>query len=79
MPAKQKQLTALTALTAPTTEGGPIVIVEQKLFSAPVHKADKEFLLNECLRTGLSQKDIIKAAIEALSKSPLPNAMPIKL
>ena len=69
-------------LTAPQTETASVTVavkVKEQLYSAPVHKADKEFLLNESIRTGLSQKDIIQAAIKALSKEPLPNAMPIKL
>jgi len=65
-----KKLT--NTVTAPTPS--------EKLYSSPVHKADKEFLLNESTRTGLSQKDIIGKALEALRKGPrIPNALPIKL
>ena len=54
--------------------------VADKLYSAPVHVADKEFLINEAARTGLSQKDIVARAIAALRKhAPIPMAMPIKL
>lgn len=51
-----------------------------KLYSTPIFKDDKEFLLNESTRTGLSQKEIVKRAIIALKRgTPIPNAMPIKL
>ncbi len=54
---------------------------QSKVFSVPCHKEDKEFLLNESVRTGLSQKYLVKVAIERLrNQSPrLPNALPIKL
>jgi len=67
------------------SQTSPTIIVaavkqDSKLFSTPIHKADKEFLLNEAIRTGLSQKDIIQRAIEALKNGKqIPNAMPIKL
>lgn len=52
----------------------------QKVYSAPVYKEDKEFLLNESIRTGLSQKEIIGRAIKELQKgSRIPQALPIKL
>jgi spore germination protein GerM len=60
------------ALPAPSSD--------TKLYSVPCHKADKEYLLNEALRTGLSQKDLLAKAIDALKKGPrIPNALPIKL
>ena len=70
--AKEAQKT----LPAPATaaKGTPAI------YSIPAHKEDKEYFLNESIRTGLSQKDLLKAAVEALKKGPkIPNALPIKL
>ena len=66
----------------PSQLNGPQVAVKSsdKLFSTPVHKHDKEYLINESIRTGLSQKDIVGRALAALRKGPgIANAMPIKL
>ena len=62
-------------LAAPATTS-----TNNKLYSVPVHKSDKEFLMNEALRTGLSQKDIVSRAIDALQQGkPIPGALPVKL
>lgn len=54
--------------------------VATAVYSTPVSKDAKEFILNEASRTGLSQKGIIDAALTALKAGKqLPNAMPIKL
>lgn len=68
---QKKQLTN-TATTAAKT-AAPV-------YSTPCSKADKEYLLNESQRTGLSQKELVAKAIEALKAAPaIPNALPIKL
>lgn len=50
------------------------------IYSLPCNKEEKEFVLNESVRTGLTQKELVKRAFDALKKGPrIPNAMPIKL
>jgi hypothetical protein len=53
---------------------------DRKVFSCPISRQSKEWILNESARTGLSQKEILNRAIAALRKGPpLPTALPIKL
>lgn len=52
-----------------------------QIFSAPVSREVKQFLLNEAARTGLSQKELIDRAVNALRQHAprIHNAMPIRL
>ena len=56
------------------------IAAAKSIYSAPVSKEAKQFLLNESARTGLSQKELVDRAIDALQAgSRIPAAMPIQL
>jgi len=52
----------------------------KSIYSVPVTKEDKEFLLNESARTGLSQKELVKRAVIQLKLGPsIASALPVRL
>lgn len=59
----------------------PIAAAKSKsVYSTPVSKEAKQFLMNESARTGLSQKELVDKAIVQLQRGPrLPTVLPIQL
>lgn len=80
-PAKQADAVKTAVVTInPPTKAQKVAKERTAVYSTPVSKDAKEFILNESSRTGLSQKGIIDAAITALKAGKqLPNALPVKL
>jgi hypothetical protein len=57
-----------------------IVAKSKSVYSTPVSKEAKQFLINESARTGLSQKELVDKAIVQLQRGPrIPTVLPIQL
>ena len=78
-----KQTNKQAALPAPANETASEAKsnkANHSVYSIPASREDKEYFLNMARHTGLSQKDLLTKAVEALkSGPPLPAALPIKL